>query len=110
MYQNLDHLRQDDVAVRGALRFSLVVAICRGHVSGSGCGVGQHVQRRHLLALGAPAILLVGALRAFVRTYQSRRRNETTWAWQAAGWFLLTLMLVVLTASMPALAGPVFAR
>ena len=49
---------------------------------------------------------MVGGLRAFVRTYQTWRNHETWWAWQGAGWFLLTLMLLVLTMSMPALAGP----
>jgi len=59
-----------------------------------------------LLAIGAPVILLIGGLRAFFRTYQTWRNRETWWAWQGAGWFLFTLMLVVLTMSMPALAGP----
>lgn len=65
------------------------------------CGSPQ----RTLLALGAPAILLVGGLRAFMRTYQTWRRRQTWWAWQGAGWFLLTLMLVVLTMSLVPLAG-----
>ena len=49
---------------------------------------------------------MIGGLRAFVRTYQTWRKHETWWAWQGAGWFLMTLMLLVLTMSMPALAGP----
>jgi hypothetical protein len=61
--------------------------------------------QRTLLAIGAPVILLIGGLRAFVRTYQTWRKQETWWAWQGAGWFLLTLMLIVLTMSMPPLAG-----
>ena len=48
---------------------------------------------RTLLGLGAPIILLIGGLWAFVRTYQLWREHQTWWAWQGAGWFLFTLML-----------------
>lgn len=79
------------------------VSTCSGATADTvACGAPQ----RALLALGAPAILLIGALRAFFRTYQAWRRREPFWAWQGAGWFLLTLMLLVVTMSMPSLAGP----
>jgi hypothetical protein len=43
-----------------------------------------------------PAILLVGGIGAFVKTYRVWK-DEGAWpAWQGAGWFLLTLMLVTL--------------
>jgi hypothetical protein len=116
--QNSNDLRRDDANVRDAARFGLVVAVlglaflvvaavwvstCDGATADTAaCGVPQ----RALLAVGAPVILLIGGLRAFVRTYQAWRNHETWWAWQGAGWFLLTLMLLVLTMSMPALAGP----
>ena len=118
MYQSPSDLRQDDANVRDAVRFGLGVAVagvaflvvaavwvstCNGATADTmSCGVPQ----RTLLALGAPAILLIGGLRAFVRTYQTWRKNEPWWAWQGAGWFLLTAMLLVLTMSMPPLAGP----
>jgi hypothetical protein len=111
-------LRHDDAGVRDAVRFSLAVAVaalaflvtaavwvstCDGATADTvACGVPQ----RALLAVGAPVILLLGGLRAFLRTYQSWRKQETWWAWQGAGWFLLTMMLLVLTMSMPGLAGP----
>jgi uncharacterized membrane protein len=111
-------LRQDDANVRAALRFALVVAVlavgylvtaalwvstCDGAtVDTAACGVPQ----RTLLAIGAPVILLIGGLRSFVRTYRMWRNHQTWWAWQGAGWFLFTLMLLMLTMSMPALAGP----
>ena len=111
-------LRQDDAHVRGAVRFALIVALlavgylvtaalwvstCNGATADTAaCGVPQ----RTLLAVGAPVILLIGGLRSFVRTYQTWRSHETWWAWQGAGWFLFTLMLLMLTMSMPALAGP----
>jgi uncharacterized membrane protein len=111
-------LRQDDANVRGAVRFALIVALlavgylvtaalwvstCDGATADTAaCGVPQ----RTLLAVGAPVILLIGGLRSFVRTYRTWRSHETWWAWQGAGWFLFTLMLVMSTMSMPALAGP----
>ncbi|HZN85009.1 MAG TPA: hypothetical protein VFC01_35730 [Mycobacterium sp.] len=117
-FRNPNDLRHDDAHVRDAVRFGLVVAVlavaflvtaavwvstCDGATADTAaCGVPQ----RALLAIGAPVILLIGGLRAFVRTYQTWRNNEPWWAWQGAGWFLFTLMLLVLTMSMPSLAGP----
>ena len=118
MYHNPNDLRHDDANVREAVRFGLVVAVlgvaflvvaavwistCDGATADTvACGAPQ----RTLLALGAPVILLIGGLRAFVRTYQTWKRHETWWAWQGAGWFLMTLMLLVLTISLPTLAWP----
>ena len=118
VFHNPNDLRQDDANVRAAVRFALVVAVlavgflvvaalwvstCDGATADTAaCGVPQ----RALLAIGAPVILLIGGLRSFVRTYQTWRNNETWWAWQGAGWFLFTLMMLVLTMSMPALGGP----
>ncbi|HKP41678.1 MAG TPA: hypothetical protein VJV41_11880 [Mycobacterium sp.] len=118
VYHNPNDLKQDDANVRAAVRFGLVVAVlgvaflvvaavwvstCDGATADTvACGTPQ----RALLSLGAPLILLIGGLRAFVRTYQTWRNHETWWAWQGAGWFLLTLMLLVLTMSMPVIAGP----
>ncbi len=118
MYRSPNDVRHDDAQVRDAVRFGLGVAVvglaflltaavwvstCDGATADTlACGAPQ----RTLLALGAPAILLVGALRAFVRTYQRWRNHENWWAWQGAGWFLLTVTLLVLAMSMPPLAGP----
>lgn len=118
MYQNSNDLRQDDAQIRDAVRFGLGfaaagamflvvaavwVSTCDGATADIvACGAPQ----RTLLAIGAPVILLIGGLRAFFRTYQAWRKEETWWAWQGAGWFLLTLMLLALTMSMPAVAGP----
>jgi hypothetical protein len=117
-YDNPNDLRHDDANVRDAVRFGLVVAAlavgylvtaalwvstCDGATADTAaCGVPQ----RALLGIGAPVILLIGGLRAFFRTYQAWRNRETWWAWQGAGWVLFTMMLLVLTMSMPALAGP----
>ncbi|MFG1930465.1 hypothetical protein ACGFK1_07380 [Mycobacterium sp. NPDC048908] len=82
---------------------ALWLSTCHGATADTAaCGVPQ----RTLLAVGAPSILLLGAVWAFVRTYQQWRNRQTWWAWQGAGWFLLALMGLVSTLSMPALAGP----
>ncbi|WP_372507815.1 hypothetical protein [Mycobacterium barrassiae] len=111
-------MQQDDAGIRDAVRFGAIVAVagiafvvtaivwvstCSGATADTvACGAPQ----RAMLALGAPIILLIGSLRAFVRTYQTWRRGETWWAWQGVGWFLLTMMLLVLTMSMAPIAGP----
>ncbi|ANE81816.1 hypothetical protein A7U43_23325 [Mycobacterium adipatum] len=110
-------LRRDDPEVASAIRFGLVTAVlgvlflivaavltrsCAGALVDSvSCGSPQ----RLVLALGAPVILFGGGVRAFVRTYQTWRNRQTWWAWQGAGWFLMLLMMTVLTMSLPALAG-----
>ncbi len=50
-----------------------------------------------ILASSVPAILFIGGLGAFVKTYLVWRRGGTWPIWQGAGWFLLTLMLVCLS-------------
>ncbi|MFV9634067.1 hypothetical protein [Mycobacterium neumannii] len=121
MYHGPTELRQVDTYIRDAARFALGigaagaifligamvwVSTCQGATADSlACGAPQ----RTLLALAAPAVLFAGALRAFFRAYQNWRRGDMSSAWQGAGWFLLTSMLLVLTTSMPALTGlPVF--
>ncbi|BBY79740.1 hypothetical protein H7I53_02285 [Mycolicibacterium pulveris] len=118
MRQNQGELRHVDSTVRDAVRYTVVVGVigvaflvtaavwlstCSGStVDTVACGAPQ----RALLTLGAPAILLFGALFAFFRTHQAWRRRESFWPWQGAGWLLLTLMLLVLTMSVPSLSGP----
>jgi hypothetical protein len=116
VYRNPDGVRRE-ASVRDALRFALVVTVvggaalvvaavwvstCAGATADTlACGVPQ----RTLLAVAAPAILLIGGLLAFVRTYRSWRKHEAWWAWQGAGWILMALTVLVLTTSVPAVAG-----
>jgi hypothetical protein len=118
VYRNLNDLRHDDTCVRDAVRFSVGVAVaavaflviaavwvstCGGATADSAaCGTPQ----RTLLALGAPIILLLGGLRAFVRTYRLWRQHGTWWPWQGAGGFLMISTLLMLTMSLPPIAGP----
>lgn len=117
MYHGPSELRHVDTGIRDAVRFAIGigaagaifliaamvwVSTCQGATADSlACGAPQ----RTLLALAAPAVLMIGGLRAFVRAYQNWRRGEMSSAWQGAGWFLLTSMLLVLTTSLPALTG-----
>lgn len=57
--------------------------------------------QRNTLAVGPAAVLFAGGVGAFVRTYQTWRVGGGWWIWQGAGWFLLVLMLVVLTMTVP---------
>ena len=43
-----------------------------------------------------PAILFAGGVGAFVKTYKVWKAEGAWPAWQGAGWFLLTFMLVTL--------------
>jgi len=120
VYRTPDDLRHHDVGVRDcvrdAARFGIGVAIAAvlflvaadvwvGTCGGStfdavACGTPQ----RTLLALGAPTILFIGGLRAFVRTFGLRRQRGVWWPWQGAGWFLMAAMLLVLVKAAPAIA------
>jgi hypothetical protein len=116
-----DRLGQDDDEVRAAVRFAVLaaaagvgfvviaalwVSTCGGaNVDTVACGPPQ----RTLLALGGPLILLVAGLWAFWRTYLVWRREGVWWGWHGAGWFLLTLMAVTLSMSVPPIAGLVLA-
>lgn len=114
-----DHLGVQDSEVQSAIRFAVLAAVagvafivlaalwvstCSGAmaVDTVACGTPQ----RTLLAFGGPVILLVSGVRAFVRTYRTWRDHGTWWAWQGAGWFLMTLMVLTLTMGVPPIAGP----
>lgn len=113
-----DHLGREDDAVRAAIRWALWFAIAGttflvvAALWVGTCGVGADLDtvacgrpERTLLGLGGPAILAIGGIGAFVRTYRVWRAEGTWWGWQGAGWFLMTLMLVMLTMGFPALSG-----
>jgi hypothetical protein len=52
-------------------------------------------------------ILLAAGLWAFLRTYRVWKANGTWWGWHGAGWFLLTLMVVMISMGVAPIAGPV---
>ncbi len=122
MYGITDDLRHGDTRSRegvlDAVRFSVVVtvaavalmAVAQMWIGTCGastfdalaCGTPQVT----LLALGAPLILLVGGVRALLRTYQVSRDGGISWPWQGAGWFLIAATLLVVAKSMPLVAIP----
>ena len=75
------------------------IGTCTGSLAqAAGCGASQ----RAMLALGAPAILLVGGLWSIVCSFR-RREHSARWAWQAAGWTRLALMVLSVVLSLPSL-------
>lgn len=79
------------------------VSTCSGNtVDVLACGKPQLT----LLAICAPAVLAGGGVWAFVRACRCWRRAESWWAWMGAGWFLLTVTLVVTMMSLPTLTDP----
>ena len=53
-----------------------------------------------------PAVLFAGGVGAFVKTYRVWKEEGAWPAWQGAGWFLLTLMLVCLSIPGAAIYAP----
>lgn len=111
-----DRLGQEDREVRAAVRFAEVITAAAlafvvtavlwvGSCDPVSATVACGRPYRTVLSLGAPVILTAGGLRAFVRTYRVWRARGTWWGWQGAGWFLLTLMLVVLLMSAVPIMG-----
>jgi hypothetical protein len=121
VYRSTQALRRGEPDLRGdirhAARFTVCVAVaatavlCLAAVWVSTCGgstadtVACGTAQRTVLALGAPMILLAGGTRAFFRTYRIWRGGGTWWPWQGAGWFLVISMLLMLTATLPPIAG-----
>lgn len=105
-----DRLGRLDEEVRSAIGFALAIAgVASAFVVLAIWGVGSCDPAaqtaacgrpyRTVLAVGGPAILAIGGLWAFARTYRVWRELGTWWGWHGAGWFLLTLTLVVLLLS-----------
>jgi hypothetical protein len=93
-----------------AIFVAIALAILLGSMAWmSGCktGAGEGALhnctalQRNTLAVGPAATLLIGGVWAFVRTYLVWRTRGGWWIWQGAGWFLMMLMLLVLTMTAP---------
>lgn len=116
-----DRVGQDDKEVRAAIRFALLatgaavalvvmaalwVSTCAGtSVDTVACGPPE----RTMLAFGGPLVLLFAGVWAFLRTYRVWRSEGTWWGWHGAGWFLMSLMLMTLSMTVPPIVGPVMA-
>ncbi|HEX2286747.1 MAG TPA: hypothetical protein VHI10_18320 [Mycobacterium sp.] len=66
-------------------------------VAGIAFTIYAFTARESVVAASAvPAILFLGGVGAFVKTYRVWKEQGAWPAWQGAGWFLLVLMLVCL--------------
>ena len=85
------------------LLFFAAMLWLNGCKTGAGMGSlqGCSAVQRNTLAIGPALVLFIGGGWAFVRTYRVWRERGGWWVWQGAGWFLLVLMLVVLTMTVP---------
>lgn len=63
------------------------------------CGTPE----RQLLTFAPTAILMLGGIGAFIRTYQLWKQEQYSRAWHGVGWALFMLMLVYVVASAPVL-------
>jgi hypothetical protein len=76
------------------------VGTCTGSTADAmACGAPQ----RAALALGAPAIMLAGAVWSLARTFRVRRYHTAWWVWLGTGWLLLVLMVLSAFVSLPSL-------
>lgn len=76
-----------------AARYVGVVVVVAGVVF----AIYAFVDRGSVVAASlVPAILFAGGVGAFVKTYKVWKIEGAWPAWQGAGWFLLTLMLITL--------------
>jgi hypothetical protein len=77
------------------------ISTCAGATAGGlACGAPE----RSLLALAAPAVLLVAGIRAFARAYHASRQRENWRNWQCAALALMALTLLALTLALSMLA------
>ncbi|MFZ2175021.1 MAG: hypothetical protein WAW17_13530 [Rhodococcus sp. (in: high G+C Gram-positive bacteria)] len=60
---------------------------------------------KYLLVFGPSALLLLGGLGAFVRTYRVWKDGGRWQIWQGAGWFLFVCMLTYFVMSTRALVA-----
>jgi hypothetical protein len=84
----------DPATMRAALRYVAGVLV----VAAVAFAASMAIDRYSLVWTSAtPAVLLVGGIGAFVKTYRVWRTAGTWPIWQGAGWFLLSVMLLSLS-------------
>jgi hypothetical protein len=94
MTNDVEKRWNDPPAFRAAAGYALAVVA----VAGLAFAVYAFTARGSVFVASlVPAILLIGGIGAFVKTYQVWKTEGTWPAWQGAGWFLLVLMLVCLS-------------
>lgn len=91
MTNDVEKRWRDPATFRAAVRYTVAVIAVAGVAF-----VVYALSKGVLAAILVPAILFLGGLGAFIRTYQVWRIEGTWPIWQGAGWFLFTLFLVSL--------------
>lgn len=116
-----DRLGQEDREVHAAIRFAVLAAAAAvGFLvmaalwvstcpAMGGDTVACGPPQRAVLAFGGPLILFAAGVWAFLRTYRVWKARGTWWGWHGAGWFLLTLMVVMVAMGVAPIAGPALA-
>ncbi|MDA2894673.1 hypothetical protein PDG61_27440 [Mycolicibacterium sp. BiH015] len=78
------------------------IGTCTGSLAqAAGCGVPQ----KAMLALGSPALMLIGGVWSLMRAFRVKHGQPAWWAWQGAGWALLVLTVICAVLSLPSLPG-----
>lgn len=100
MTNDVEKRWHDPAAMRAAIRYVAAVVV----VATVAFAASLAIDRYSLIWMSAtPAVLLIGGVGAFVKTYRVWRAAGTWPIWQGAGWFLLSLMLLSL--SIPGMAA-----
>ncbi|MGY1994538.1 hypothetical protein [Mycolicibacterium fortuitum] len=91
MTNDVEKRWRDPVVSRAAVRYAVSV------IAVAGLALVVYAFTKEVTAgVLVPAVLFVGGLGAFIRTYQVWRAEGTWPIWQGAGWFLFALFLVTL--------------
>jgi hypothetical protein len=94
MTNDVEKRWNDPPTFREAVRYVAVVVVAAGVVFALYAFAARDSV---LMASAVPVILFIGGVGAFVKTYGAWKAQGAWPAWQGAGWFLLTLMLVSLS-------------
>ncbi len=117
MTQDVEKRWRDPRAARAAVRYAAVIVaaalllmaavVIWAAASGDRCADEEFLvctdPARLVLAVGPTAILLLGAVGAFVQTYRVWRAGGRWPIWQGAGWMLFVFMLIYASLSARAL-------
>lgn len=91
MTNDVEKRWRDPAVFRAAVRYAVSV------IAVAGLALVVYAFTKEVTAgVLVPAVLFVGGLGAFIRTYQVWRAEGTWPIWQGAGWFLFSLFLVTL--------------
>jgi hypothetical protein len=91
MTNDVEKRWHDPPALRAAALYTAVVFLL---AVAAFVGYALHDRNSVAWAVATPAVLAVGAIGAFLKTYRDWRAGRTWPIWHGAGWFLLTLTML----------------